>query len=115
MNTMISIERTEWCRIPTPAARVHRPSVPRLCCHSWAKQLLITYHALCKQDGSRNVYIRTLRVLNAIEILGALLPGVVWFGHEAIQSHPSSTDLTFKFLTCIHRVHRNDSSRPELA
>jgi hypothetical protein len=115
LNTTISTEQTGWCRIPTRAACMHRPSVPRLCCHSWVKQLLITYYAPYKQGGPRNLYIRTFRVLNAIEISGALLPGVVWFEHEASQSHHSGTDLTFKSLTCIHRVHRNDSSRPELA
>jgi hypothetical protein len=109
LNTMISVEQTICSRIPTPAACMHRRSVPWLFCQSWAKQPLITYRAPCKQGGPRNFYIGTLRDLNAIGTSGALLPGVVWLGHEA------STELTFKSLAYIHGVHRDYSSRPELA
>lgn len=81
----------------------------------WQKKtLLITYRAPCKQGGPRNFYIKEIRVLNAIGTSGALFPGVVWLEHEASQSH-SSTELTFKSHTCIHGVHTDDSSRPELA
>jgi len=76
---------------------------------------LIIYRAPCKQGDPRNFYIKTLRGLNAIWTSGALFPGVVWFEHEASQSHHSSTELTFKSLTRIHGVHRDDSSHSELA
>jgi hypothetical protein len=115
LNTMISIEQTVWCRFPTPPACMHRPSVHRFCCQSLVTQLLITYRAPCKQGGPRNFYIRTVRGLKAIGMSGALFPRVVWLGHEARQSHHSSTNLTFNSLTCIHGVHTDDSSRPELA
>jgi hypothetical protein len=77
--------------------------------------LVITYRAPRKQGGPKNFYIRTFRVLNAIWTSEALLPWVIWLGHEASQSPPSSTDLPFKTVTCIHGVHRDNSSRPELA
>ena len=79
------------------------------------KKLLIIYRAPCKQCGPKNFYIKTLRGLNAIWTSGALFPGVAWLGHEASQSHHSSTELTFKSLTCIRGVHRDDSFRSELA
>ena len=44
-----------------------------------------------------------------------LFSGVVWLGHEANQSYHSSTELTFKCLTRVHGMHRDDSSCTELA